>query len=113
MQLPLQRRPHLDVAAETHDEQDRRSFAADRHPQEVPVDPDEGLYRVRSQQVDVAARGRLERRVGGVAGVLAGGDACRRSGRSSQSCHGVHQDPGAWAARFAPLGRGGEAASSE
>ena len=42
VELALERRPHLDVAAEPHDQQDRRSFARDGDPQQVPVDAGEG-----------------------------------------------------------------------
>ena len=35
---PLERVPHLDVAAEAHDEQQRAALASDGDPHEVPVD---------------------------------------------------------------------------
>ena len=42
VERPLERVPHLDVAAEAHDEQQRAALAANRDPDEVPVDSDEG-----------------------------------------------------------------------
>jgi hypothetical protein len=42
VELALQRVPHLDVAAQPHDQEDRPAVAADGHPQEVPVDTGEG-----------------------------------------------------------------------
>jgi hypothetical protein len=42
VELALQRVPHLDVAAQPHDEEHRRALTADGHPQEVPVDAGEG-----------------------------------------------------------------------
>jgi hypothetical protein len=41
VELPLERLPHLDVAAEAHDEQQRRSFAPDGDSDELAVDADE------------------------------------------------------------------------
>ena len=96
VQLPRQRRPHFDVAAQTHDEQDRRSFAADRHPQQVSVHPDEGrsvghhrcTYRPGARSSGGCATSPVSFRAPRVSPERA----------ASHSCHNVHHDPGTWAA---------------
>ncbi len=42
VELALEWRPHLEVAAEPHDQQDRRAVAGDRHSQQMSVDAGEG-----------------------------------------------------------------------
>ena len=72
MELALERRPHLDVAAEAHDEQDRSTLAGHRDPQEVPVHAGERAQAVHSE-VHVASGRRIERPVGRVAGASPAG----------------------------------------